>query len=89
MFMFPKENFKQHSPFLVISLSSGVAKSLMAAGAAPPFSCRTRHSALFRSSAVDFYVVGSYCVAQSVIPAEGWEVLTQSLTLVGVWDLPL
>ena len=89
MFMFPKENFKQHSPSLVISLSSGVAKSLMAAGAAPPLSCKTRHSDLSRSPAVDFCVVGWQCVAQSVIPAEGWEVLTQSLTVVGVWDLPL
>ena len=89
MFVIPKENFKQHSPSLVIFLSSGVAKSLMAPGATPPFSCRIRHSGLYRSSAVDFFVVGLQCVAQSVIPAEGWQVLTQSLAVVGVWDLPL
>ena len=88
--MFPKEN-KQESLLisLAISLSSGDSNSLMAlvplqhspADQDTPLYPAARQSILVR-------LVGKV-MAQGLIPAGVWGVLTQSLTLVGVWDLPL
>ena len=90
VFMFPKEN-EQHSLLisLVISLSPGVSISLMAL-------VPLRHSPADKGTPlypaawqwILVWLVGKV-MAQGLIPAGEWGVLTQSLTLAGVWDLAL
>ena len=90
VFIFPKEN-EQHSLLnsLAISLSSGVSNSLMALVPlqhSPVDQGTPLYPAAWQSILVR--LVGKV-MAQGLITAGVWGVLTQSLTLVGVWDLPL